>query len=270
MENLKLRIINYKFVIARNEAISFFLLFFLMLSTATFSFATSQEDYNKANTFYAEGKYDEAITVYEALIEKDELSTFIYYNLGNAYYKKNEITLAILNYERALKLQPDNEDALFNLNMANKNTIDKIERLPELFISNTWKNLVSSKTLNDWTYYTLGLLFLSLVLFIIYLLVQAIFIKKISFYSGSFFLTLTLFCWLMAAQRNKINLASNEAIIVEQTITIQSEPNTKAEKLFTLHEGTKVTLLEKVNDWSKIKLPNGNVGWIPAAAIVAI
>lgn len=270
MTNLELNIKNKSNVIARNEAISLLLLLVSFITFSFSAFATPQEDYNKANAFYAEGKYDEAITVYEALIEKDELSTFIYYNLGNAYYKKNEITLAILNYERALKLQPDNEDALFNLNMANKNTIDKIERLPELFISNTWKNLVSSKTLTNWTYYTLGLLFLSLILFIIYLLVQAIFIKKISFYSGSFFLALTLFCWLMAAQRNKINLASNEAIIVEQTITIQSEPNAKAEKLFTLHEGTKVTLLEKVNDWSKIKLPNGNVGWVPADAIVAI
>mgnify|MGYP000633717547 CR=1 FL=1 len=99
---------------------------------------------------------------------------------------------------------------------------------------------------------------------------HAIFIKKISFYSGSFFLALTLFCWLMAVQRNKINLAANEAIIFEQTITIQSEPNATAEKLFTLHEGTKVTLLEKVNTWSKIKLPNGNVGWVPTDAIVAI
>jgi tetratricopeptide (TPR) repeat protein len=268
MKNLELKINQNLF--KRNQAISLLLLIFSFITFSFSSFANPNEEYNKANAFYAEGKYDEAVTAYEALIEKDELSTFIYYNLGNAYYKKNEITLAILNYERALKLQPDNEDALFNLNMANKQTIDKIERLPELFISNTWKNLVSSKTLNDWTYFTIALLFLSLTLFVAYLLMHAIFIKKISFYSGSFFLALTLFCWLMAVQRNKINLAANEAIIFEQTITIQSEPNATAEKLFTLHEGTKVTLLEKVNTWSKIKLPNGNVGWVPTDAIVAI
>ena len=279
MMNFKLRILKSKFVIANGvqhakqnfgQAISFFLLLFLFFTAFTNSFASTQEDYNKANAFYGEKKYDEAIEIYNALIEKDELSTAIYYNLGNAYYKNNEIPLAILNYERALKLQPDNEDALFNLNMANKQTVDKIERLPELFITNTWRNIVSSKTVNSWTYYTIGLLFLSTFLFVIYLLAGSVFIKKINFYSGILFLLITLFCWVMAAQRNQLNLSTNEAIIFESTVTIKSEPNPTSEKLFTLHEGTKVTLLEKVNDWSRIKLPNGNIGWIPSEAIVVI
>ena len=86
-----------------------------------------------------------------------------------SYYKLDKIPEAILHYEKALKLQPDHEDALFNLKMANKRTIDKIDRLPDLFIGNTWKTLVTSKTVSSWAYYTVGLIFLSLLLFISYL-----------------------------------------------------------------------------------------------------
>ncbi|MCO6501187.1 MAG: tetratricopeptide repeat protein [Vicingus serpentipes] len=234
------------------------------------TFASIQDDYQKANALYNEGNYEEAITTYESILNNNNIAPDIYYNLGNAYYKNNQIPPAILNYERALKLKPDHEDALFNLKMANKKTVDKVERLPELFITNSWRNLVTSRTVSDWAYYTVALVFLALLFFIIYLLTNPVLFKKISFYSGSFFLVLSLFCWLMASQHQRINASSSEAIIFEPTVTIQSEPNTKAEKLFTLHEGTKVTLLEKVNDWSKIKLPNGNVGWVVSSAIEAI
>ena len=243
-------------------------LIFILFSLSTF--ASTQNDYTKANSLYDEGNYEEAIQVYEELLNNDNLSTDIYFNLGNAHYKLDQVPSAILNYERALKLKPDNEDALFNLKMANKRTIDKIERLPELFIANTWRTLVTSRTVNNWAYFTVGLVFLTLLFFIAYLLTQPIFIKKISFYSGSFFLLLTLFCWLMASQHDTINQSTSEAIIFEATVTIKSEPNLKAEKLFTLHEGTKVKLLETVNSWNKIKLPNGNVGWISSDAIEVI
>lgn len=250
----------------RNDVI---LLGALLLFTLP-TFASIQDDYQKANALYNEGNYEEAITTYESILNNNNIAPDIYYNLGNAYYKNNQIPPAILNYERALKLKPDHEDALFNLKMANKKTVDKVERLPELFITNSWRNLVTSRTVSDWAYYTVALVFLALLFFIIYLLTNPVLFKKISFYSGSFFLVLSLFCWLMASQHQRINASSSEAIIFEPTVTIQSEPNTKAEKLFTLHEGTKVTLLEKVNDWSKIKLPNGNVGWVVSSAIEAI
>ena len=266
--------------VKRNEAISLkrllrytrndvILLATLLLFTLP-TMASTQDDYQKANSFYSEGNYEEAITLYEAILSNNYIAPDIYYNLGNAYYKTDQIPLAILNYERALKLKPDHEDALFNLNMANKKTVDKIDRLPELFIANSWRNLVTSRTVNGWAYYTVGLVFLALLFFIIYLLTNPVLFKKISFYSGSFFLVLSLFCWLMASQHQRINASASEAIIFEPTVTIQSEPNAKAEKLFTLHEGTKVKLLEQVNDWSKIKLPNGNVGWVASSAIEAI
>lgn len=245
-----------------------FSILFIFLSLN--SFASPQDQLKIANDFYAEGNYEEAIREYETILAEDNISTDIYYNLGNCYYKTDNIPEAILNYEKALKLKPDNEDALFNLAMANKLTIDKIDRLPELFIGSTWRNLVTSRTVENWAYYAIALIFLSLLFFVSYLLMGQVLIKKVGFYAGLFFLGLSMFTFLMASQHHSIVKQSTEAIIFSSTITIQSEPNENAEKLFTLHEGTKVKLLETNDNWSKIKLPNGNVGWIKSKEIKSI
>ena len=247
-----------------------YILTILLVSSTLFLKSEASQEYSAANSLYAEGKYEEAIKVYKGIINSDNLSTDVYFNLGNCYYKTNNIPEAILNYEKALKLKPDNEDALFNLAMANKLTVDKIDRLPELFIGSTWRNLVTSRTVENWAYYAIGLIFLSLLFFVSYLLINQVLIKKTGFYAGLFFLGLSMFTFLMASQHNSIVKKSTEAIIFSPTITIQSEPNENAEKLFTLHEGTKVTLLEKNNEWRKIKLPNGNIGWIISSEIKSI
>lgn len=268
MMNVELKIANV-ITSCRRGLSRLLALFFVTLCFTSHAFAFSEAQLN-ANALYAEGKYQEAAKLYEEMILDSYISTEIYYNLGNAYYKIDDIPNAILNYEKALKLQPDNEDALFNLKMANKRTVDKIDRLPELFIGNSWKNLVTSKTVESWAYYAVGLIFLSLLLFISYLLMEQVIIKKAGFYAGLLFLGLSMFTLLMASQHNAIIEQSSEAIIFAPTITIQSEPNENAEKLFTLHEGTKVTVLEDNKKWSKIKLPNGNIGWIKSDEIKSI
>ncbi|MCB0401741.1 MAG: tetratricopeptide repeat protein [Flavobacteriales bacterium] len=234
------------------------------------SLQAQQPAYTEANKHYAEGRYEEAAKAYESLISQDNHAADVYFNLGNAYYKLDDMPSAILNYERALKMKPDHEDALYNLAMANQKTVDKIERLPELFIGSTWRNLVTSRTVNSWAYYSIGVIFLALLFFVGYLLLQQRLLKKVNFYAGLFFFFVSLFCWLMAAQHQSIINESAEAIIFSPSITVQSEPNPTAEKLFTLHAGTKVNLLEENNNWSKIKLPNGNVGWISSASLKAI
>ena len=237
-------------------------------------FATSIQDpnidFNQANNLYSEAKYSEAIEIYEQLVKDDMLSTDIYFNLGNAYYKTNDIPSAILNYEKALKLQPDNKDAIFNLKLANAKTVDKIETAPDLFITNTWNTFVTSKTADNWAYYTVGLLLLTVILFISYLISHQLLIKKTGFYGGLFFLVLGVFCWIMAAQNTAYHENSAQAIIFTETITIKSEPNIKGEKLFTLHEGTKIKVIETANEWTKIKLPNGNEGWLKVSDIRTI
>lgn len=244
----------------------FYTSFFLFFTITSSVFATSVADpnikYKEANTLYASGKYQQAIELYNELISEDNLSPEIYYNLGNAYFKLNQIPQAILNYERALVLKPDFEDAIFNLKQANFRTIDKIDRLPELFIGNAYKNLIRSQTSSGWAYYTVGLFFVSLLLLVSYLLTSSVLVKKVGFYGGLFFVLFALFCWFMAYQNQEMINQSAEAIIFTETVTVKSEPNSASQKLFTLHEGTKVNVLETTGGWVKIKLPNGNVGWL--------
>lgn len=251
------------------KIIQYILVTFLVI-TSIITKAQVLDKFNSANAFYAEGNYQDAIEEYQNLLSENNISSDIYFNLGNSYYKTDDIANAILNYEKSLKLKPDNEDALFNLKMANKRTIDKIDRLPELFIGSAWKILVTSKTVENWAHYAIALIFLSLILFISYLLMQQIIIKKAGFYAGFLFLGLSMFTLLMASKHDDIVEQATEAIIFAPTTTIQSEPNSNAEKLFTLHEGTKVTLLEENSDWSKIKLPNGNIGWIKSDEMKSI
>lgn len=241
---------------------SFFVFLLVTISSFANSIQNPNEEFKKANDFYAQTKYNEAISIYETLIASNYNSTHLFYNLANAYYKKNDIPSAILYYEKALKLQPDNEDALFNLKLANTKTIDKIEEGPEMFVNKTWIQLISSKTADSWAFYTIALIFLSLVLFIVYLISYQFIIKKSSFYGGLLFLFFGLFCWFLASQNTSYNNNAAEGIIFTQTVTIKSEPNVKSEKLFTLHEGTKVKVIEHSDNWVKIKMPNNNEGWI--------
>lgn len=249
---------------ARNDVkrLIIFLAILLNFSAFATSYADPNIKFKEANTLYAAGKYEEAVKIYDELIKDDYLSPEIYYNLGNAYFKLNEIPSAILNFERALKLKPDYEDAIFNLKQANFRTIDKIDRLPELFIGSAYKSLVTSKTTETWAYFIIGLLAVALFLFISYLLTSIIIVKKTGFYGGLLFLMFGLFCWFMASENQNLINQKAEAIIFTETVIIKSEPNANSQKLFTLHEGTKVNVLESQKDWVKIKLPNGNVGWL--------
>lgn len=220
--------------------------------------------YEEANKLYDEKKYNEAAQKYQSLIDEGKIADDVYYNLGNAHYKGGNLAAAILNYERALKINPDHEDAAFNLKIANAKTIDKVETLPSLFIENTWQSFVVSNTIKTWSNLSLWLFFFGAVMIIAYLFFSSIILKKIGFYSGGILFVAALFAWLMAYAHQQHLQNNSEAIVFASVSTVLSEPNETSNKLFTIHEGLKVSLLEEKEEWAKIKIQNGNVGWVKA------
>lgn len=244
--------------------------FYFLICLLNFSTVMANDSFKLANKLYDEQKYEEAIEQYELLIKEGKTAADVYYNLGNAYFKNHEIAPAILNYERALKLDPSNEDAAFNLKIANNKTIDKVEALPSLFIENAWQTFVTSKSVDGWATLSIISIFIALLFFIGYLFLSQIVIKKIGFYGGALLVLVSLFTWFMAHQHSSLLKSNSDAIVFANISSVMSEPNEKSNKLFTIHEGLKVNLLDEKNGWSKIKIQNGNIGWVKSEEIEEI
>lgn len=248
------------------------ILFFIFFCSATLlaNDSTDLQVFKSANLLYEEGDYKEATERYQRLLDKGYISDDLHYNLANSYFKTEDIAPAILHYERALKINPRNEDAINNLRIANEKTVDKIEQVPVLFFYRWYKNAVNLFHVDTWAKITIALLFLGLFCFTLYLLSQTIRIKKLAFYSFSLALILGLISWFMAAQQERLLKTKEYAIIMNPTVTISSSPSEGSSQLFVLHEGSKVKIKEEIDEWYRVALPNGNEGWVEKTELEAI
>ncbi|SEN72061.1 SH3 domain-containing protein [bacterium A37T11] len=238
------------------------LTFGLLMPIAIFADIGSDAQFAAANAHYAKGEYEAALKGYEQLVAKGVKAAPVYYNLGNAQYKLNNLAEAILNYERAYKLNPADKDIAANLRFVNQRITDKIEAVPELFLSNWWHSLLLSYSLHTWAAIGAFLTLIGFLLLAAYLFVAGASMKRVTFYSGVVFIVLAVFSLTMAfAQYSYLN-GHQQAIIYNGTVNVKSSPNLAQKTLFVIHEGTKVTLLEHADSWIKVELPNGNVGWI--------
>ena len=226
--------------------------------------------FDSANASYSKGNYEKAIDQYESILNKNVSSAELYFNLGNAYFKINEIGLAILNYERAKKLSPESEDLVANLKLANQKTEDKIEKAPELFLS-SWKNsIVDLFSEKVWSTLCVFMFLCALILLAIYILSERATLKKVGFFGGSFLMILTVITFFLAGNKYELTVKSLNAVITAPTATITGSPNEKGTKLFILHEGTKVTITQEQDEWIEVKIANGNVGWIKSTLLQKI
>lgn len=229
-----------------------------------------QESLTKANEAYAQEDYIKAIELYEQTAREHGVSSDLYYNLGNAYYKHNEFAKAILNYERALLLNPGNEDARFNLDMANTHIVDKIDPVGRFFLSvwiDTMRSYLSS---NTWAVIGIIAFFLFIGGCYLYLFTRSVPLKKIGFFGGIVVLLIAIMANCFAWGLNEKKEIRNEAIVFDATVSVKSSPAESGTDLFVLHEGTKVVVLSKVGEWSEVKISDGNRGWLPSAAIEII
>ncbi len=224
----------------------------------------------KGNAFYDEGLYHDAIEKYKQVLDDGYESAGLYYNLGNAYYRLNEYAAAILFYEKAKKLDPDNEDIICNLKIVNSKIPDKIKSVPQLFFKRWWNRIYNMFTADVWAKIAIGLFVITLILAATFFLSRQKRTKKISFWFGMLMLILTIFGFVMASQKYYYTRADNEAIIFTPTLTVKSAPNANSVDLFVIHEGTKVEITDEVGDWYEIKIANGSIGWLPKSSVKTI
>ncbi|MGC8865354.1 MAG: tetratricopeptide repeat protein [Bacteroidales bacterium] len=218
---------------------------------------------DSATSAYTKGHYEAAIYWYEKVIATGNESAALYYNLGNAWFKRNEMAPAIYYYEKALLLDPSDEDILFNLKVANSRIVDKIDVVPDLFFERWWKSLYTLFTGDTWAW--LSLIFLALFLAALgwFLLSNRPGLKRTGFYSALLFLLMGVLSYTFASKNHYRQTHHTHGIIFEPSVTVKSSPDENSVDLFVLHEGTKVQLSDSLNSWVKIKIANGSVGWIP-------
>lgn len=226
---------------------------------------------DSAASAYAAGMFYDALERYKFICDSLGMeSSQLYYNMGNAAFKMNDLASAILYYEKALKIDPKDEDALFNLGLANSRIPDKIDAVPEVLPVRWYKAAVSLFTPNQWAYCALILLAAALILIGLYFLARSVAIRKLGFWFGVALLLLSVFSFVVGGQSAHRQVSHETAIVFSPSVTIKSSPEASSTDLFVLHEGTKVWILESLNDWRKIKIANGSVGWISKTAIEEI
>ncbi|MCF8332239.1 MAG: tetratricopeptide repeat protein [Bacteroidales bacterium] len=231
---------------------------------------TPQMLIKEANQAYKDENYNKAITLYDSVINSGMHSAKLYYNLGNAYFKANDLAPAILYYERAKKLKPFNERISHNLEFAQQLQKDEIESLPVMFYVRWWQKLTNLFSLNSWSLLSLFLI-LTACLFWAFFIASNTITRRRRFFWISLFISVLFLLTLTITLRNYHNIKHEKAAIVFQSvITGKSSPDRDSKDLFVIHEGLKVHVLNKIGDWYEIKLPDGTVGWLPAESIKVI
>ncbi len=226
--------------------------------------------WSSANTAYNEGNFAEAAQLYESILNKGEHSAGVYYNLGNAYFKQEQLGKAILNYNRALRLAPYDEDIQHNLEYASAATKDQIESIPEFFLSR-WvgaaRNIMGS---DGWAVASLVVLSLTLIAALVYLLAQTLSRCKAGFYTMCMGAVLFVVSAIFAYQSRQELIGGGEAVIMSSAVAIKSSPDRAATDLFVLHEGTRLSVGERIDGWAEIRIADGRKGWIEISRIEVI
>lgn len=236
------------------------LLAFLAVLPAQVSAVTKKN----ADDEYKKGNYQQAIRDYEELLKQGP-SVELYYNLGNAYFRTDNITRAVLNYERALLLSPGDDDIKFNLQMARSKTIDKITPKSEMFFITWYKSLVNFTSVDGWGKTAIMSIAIALVLVLLYLFGHKIVLRKVGFYGGVCFFVLFVLANIFAYQQKCILTKRTGAIITAPSVSLKKTPVANSESNTILHEGSRVEIIDDtMKDWKFVELEDGREGWVPS------
>ena len=235
-----------------------------LIFTLAFLTVYSQNDelFEKATSAYNEGAYESAIENYLKIVENGEHSAALYYNLGNCYYKLNQIAPSIYYYEKALLLKPGDREIKNNLIYAQQMTIDAIEPAPESGITRIYNSFIGLFSFDQWAYLSVSLIVLFVLAYLAYYFLRYSSQKRISFIVSMISLILAIISLSFAIVQHKHYKSEQPAIVFAEECLVKSEPNNRSSEVFLLHEGTKVKVLDELEDFRKIELADGKIGWV--------
>ena len=248
----------------------------LMLLAVSFSASAQEKDYvdslwDAANLAYVEGRWADAISDYQMISSMGLESASLYCNTGDAFFKDGNVPMAILYYERALKLDPSYDDARYNLDLLNSTIQDRIDPVPE-FVLKAWaRKICYIMDSNAWTVCFFVLFALTLAMALLFLLAPTVGGRRTGFFTGIVLLLLAVFSLCFSVWQKNDYMKAEGAIVMRPVTSVKSSPSAEASKdLFILHEGTKVKIIDQVGSWNNIELADGRQGWIPSGDIETI
>lgn len=240
---------------------------YLLLVCASYSLiANEQKMLDSAKNLYIASEYYEAQLIYESLVEEGFISPELYYNLGNCYYKSELLAPAIFYYEKALKLSPGDEDIRHNLEIAYSKIANKVNAVPEIFYIkwfNSVRNLLSS---NTWAWICIITFSFTLFIIILLLMSKRRGIKKIGIYISTVLGLAAILSFSFAYSQKKYQMSSKHAIVFEAAM-VKSSPSFDGNNLFEIQEGLKVQILDTLDNWAQIRIPDGKRGWVQSNQI---
>lgn len=230
-------------------------------------FAQNNTLFERATEAYNAGEFNKSIEFYEKILGNEQHSAELYFNLGNAYYKLGEIGPSIYYYEKALLLKPSDNEIKNNLSYANNMRLDAIEAMPKTAFSRFYDATIKQLSFDAWAYLAVSMIFLFVACYVTYYLLSSSTYKRITFITSLVAMGLCVASILFAYLQYEKYQANNPAVIFSREVTITAEPNENSERIFTLHEGTKVNVEESFDQWQKIKIADGQTGWLPKETI---
>lgn len=243
-------------------------LIFLVVLLINFS-GTAQNSalFEKANEAYAAQNFEQAIDLYNQILENGETSAAVHYNLANAHYKLDHIAPSIYHYEKALLLKPGDDDIENNLAFAKNMAIDAIDESPQAGFSRFFTTTTSAFSASGWGWVAIFCMLLFVIFFLVYYFSRKTIIKRLLFIGSMFFLLLAISSAIIGALKLNVQEESSFAIVFAEEAEVKNEPNQRGEEVFILHEGAKVEVTEEFQDWVEIQLPNGSRGWLQRSVI---
>lgn len=242
---------------------------FALLVLLFVSVANAQHEplFNNGTEAYNQGDYNKAIASYLGILEQGQHSAELYYNLGNSYYKLNQIAPSIYYYEKALLLKPNDPEIKNNLAYAQNMTLDAIETMPETGVSRIYGSVVGVLSFDQWGYTAVVFMMLFIFLYIAFYYLNYATKKRIAFIAALLFLLMSISATILAFLAFRDFKADQPAIVFSDEVIIKSEPNNRSLEVFRLHEGTKLNVIEEFNDWKKIRIADGQIGWLSSENI---